>query len=317
MIAPRMALKVIAPEYGGPDVLRLVDEPVRAPGPDELVVRTRAIGTNPADYKQYTGAYGRDPARLPITPGMEAAGVVVAVGDEKGSFRTGDEVVLYRIERAYAEEVCVPFANAIAKPSKVPFEEAAGLLIVGTTAAHAITAARVAAGDTVVVHGGSGGVGHIAVQLAIAAGARVIATAGESSHEYLRQLGAEPVAYGAGLLERVRSLRAQGVDAAIDTVGTDEALDVSCELVSDRGRIVTIAAYRRGHELGVKVIGRDEDPGLELRFGARSWLLRDAEAGKLRLRIQSVYPLERVADAHRDLMSRHTHGKIVLTPARP
>jgi NADPH:quinone reductase-like Zn-dependent oxidoreductase len=179
----------------------------------------------------------------------------------------------------------------------------------------ALTVASVGAGDTVVIHGGAGGVGLMAVQLAVASGARVIATASESGHDYLRGLGAEPVVYGDGLLERIRAVAPDGVDAAVDTVGTDEAIDTSVALVADRNRIVTIAAFQRGFELGLKVIGGapGAGPGTEIR-SARLELVRQAEAGKLRVRVAATYPLAEVAAAHRALATGHTHGKIVLVP---
>jgi NADPH:quinone reductase-like Zn-dependent oxidoreductase len=156
----------------------------------------------------------------------------------------------------------------------------------------------------------------MAVQLAVNAGARVIGTASQASHAYLRELGAEPVIYGDGLVERIRALVPGGVDAAIDAVGSDEAVDASVALVSDRKRIVTIAAFQRGLELGLKIIGAGPggDPGTEIRAAARLELVRLAEAGKLQVRVAGTYPLSEAATAHRELAAGHTHGKIVLVP---
>jgi NADPH:quinone reductase-like Zn-dependent oxidoreductase len=186
----------------------------------------------------------------------------------------------------------------------------------GVTAVHALTATDVSTGDTVLVHGASGGVGLMAVQLAVNAGARVIGTAGETSHAYLRELGAEPVTYGDGLIERIRAIAPDGIDAAIDTAGSDEAVDVSVALVADRSRIATLVAVKRGFELGLKVLGAASgaDPGTELRTAARLELVRQAGAGKLRVRVAGTYPLGDAAAAHRELLSGHTHGKIVLIP---
>jgi NADPH:quinone reductase-like Zn-dependent oxidoreductase len=129
-------------------------------------------------------------------------------------------------------------------------------------------------------------------------------------------LGADPVAYGDGLVERVRALAPDGVDVAIDTVGTDEALDASIALVSDHDRIATIAAFRRGLELGVKVIGGapGADPGTAIRSAARLELVRLAGEGRIRVVVAAAYPLAEAAAAHRALADGHTHGKIVLTP---
>lgn len=315
-----MTTTVVATAYGGPEVLSVVDAPVGEPGTQQVLVQVRAAGANPVDYKQYSGAYGTDPSQLPMRIGREAAGVVTAVGGEAeglaGSIRVGDEVIAYPIQGAYAAGVIVPASSVVPKPSVLSFGEAAGLLLTGCTAVHALTVTGAGSGDTVIVHGAAGGVGLMAVQLAVIAGARVIGTASDGSHAYLRELGAEPVSYGDALLERLRALAPDGVDVAIDAVGSDEALDASLALVSDRGRIVTIAAFQRGSELGIKVIGGGPgaDPGTELRSAARFELVRLAEAGKISVRVAGTYPLVEAASAHRELMVGHTHGKIVLVP---
>lgn len=315
-----MAMIVVARAYGGPEVLSVIDDVASVPGPDEVVIDVRAAGTNPADYKIYSGAFSSDPSRLPLRVGMEAAGVVSAVGSaaqgQAGPVQVGDEVIAHQIHGAYATQVVVPASVVVPKPPAISFEEAGGLLLAGTTAVHGLSVIAVGAGDTVVVHGASGGVGLMAVQLAVNAGARVIGTASEASHGYLRQLGAEPLTYGEGLVERIRALAPDGVDAAFDTVGSDEAIDASVALVADHGRIVTIAAPRRGFTLGLKVIGGSPgaDPGTEIRAAARMELVRQAEAGKLRVRIAATYPLREAAAANRQLMTGHTHGKIVLIP---
>ncbi len=315
-----MTRAVVAAAFGGPEVLTVVDEAVAPPGRGQVLVDIRAAGTNPYDYKVYSGAYGHDPSRLPIHIGMEAAGTVSAVGDgaegPAGPIHPGDAVIAYPAHGAYASEVVVPASSVVPKPSKLSFEEAAGLLLTGCTAVHALKVTHIGRGDVVVIHGAGGGVGLMAVQLAVNAGARVIGTAAEASHADLRQLGAEPVAYGDGLLGRIRSVAPEGVNAAIDTVGSDEAIDASIALVSDRGRIVTIAAFERGVELGLKVIGAGPgaDPGTEIRSAARMELVRLCDAGKLKVKVVGTYPLVEASKAHRELMAGHTHGKIVLVP---
>ncbi len=315
-----MATTVVATAFGGPEVLAVIDEAVGSPVADQVLISVRAIGTNPVDYKLYSGESGHDPSMLPMHLGYEAAGVVAAVPEGTsgpvGPIREGDEVIAYPIFGAYAAEVLVPASSVVPKPSMLSFEEASGLMLVGTTAVHALRATAVTAGDTLVIHGASGGVGLLTVQLAVEAGARVIGTAGESSHEYLRELEAEPVVYGPGLEERIRALAPDGVDAAIDAVGTDEALDTSVALVADRERIATLAGARRGFELGIKVLGRPPgaDRGAEIRAAARLQLLDLAEAGKLEVIVSETLPLAEAATAHRQLARGHTHGKIVLIP---
>lgn len=189
-------------------------------------------------------------------------------------------------------------------------------MLTGATAVHALTAIGAGAGDTVLVHGAAGGVGQALVQLAVAGGARVIGTAGASGAETVRRLGGEPVGYGDGLAERVRAMAPDGVTAAVDAVGTDEALDTSLELVGDRQRIATIANFARGGQAGIKVLGSGPgaDPGTALRDAARLGLTALVEAGRLEVQVAGRYPLDDVAAAHREGMTGHSHGKLVLVP---
>jgi NADPH:quinone reductase len=168
----------------------------------------------------------------------------------------------------------------------------------------------------VLVHGAAGGVGLVVVQLAAGRGAQVIATASPAKHELLRGLGATPVAYGDGLADRVRAAAQDRVDAAIDTVGTDEAVDVSLELVADHGRIATIAAFGRAAGDGIKLLGGGPgaDPGEEVRAAAWQQLTAEAEAGRLQVFVGAAYPMTEVAAAHRESMAGHATGKIVLVP---
>ncbi len=311
---------VVATAYGGPEVLSVIDEPVGSPGPGEVRIEVRAAGTNPADYKSYSGVFGTDPANLPIHPGYEVSGVVTEVGDgaegPAGPINVGDEVIGYSVQGGYAAELVALGSAVLPKPATLSFEQASGLLLSGVTAVHTLVATRVSAGDTVVIHGAAGGVGLMAVQLAVAKGARVIGTASERRHDYLRQFGAEPVTYGEGLEERIRALAPDGVDAAIDMVGTDEAVEVSLALVADRGRIATIAAFGRAGKDGIKLLGGGPgaDPGTNIRNPARLGLVRQAEAGTLKVVVAATFPFAEVADAHRLLATGHADGKIVLTP---
>jgi NADPH:quinone reductase len=315
-----MASVVIAAAYGGPEVLSVIDEPAGEPGPGEARIEVRAAGVNPVDYKVYSGAFGRDPASLPLRLGSEAAGVITQLGPDAvgpaGPLQVGGEVIAYRAPGAYASELVVPVQALVPKPATLDWAQASGLMLTGATAWHCVVAAGVSDGDTVLIHGGAGGVGVMAVQLAVAAGATVIATASPARHELLRELGARPVTYGPGLAERVRDLAPGGVDAAIDLVGTDEAVDVSLDLVADRTRIITIAAFGRAGQAGIRALGGGPgaDPGTELRMAARLDLARLAGQGTLRVLVAETFPLARAADAHRAIMTGHTSGKIALIP---
>jgi NADPH2:quinone reductase len=311
---------VVATAFGGPEVLSVVEQPPGSPGPGEALLEVRAAGVNPADWKGYTGVFGTDPSKLPLRLGFEAAGVVSAVGPDAvgpaGPLAVGDEVIGFRLQGAYASALVVPAAALVPKPGTLDWAQAAGLMLTGATAVHALTAVRAGARDTVLVHGAAGGVGQMLVQLAVAGGARVIGTAGSSGAELVHRLGGEPVRYGDGLAERVRALAPDGVTAAVDAVGTDEALDVSLALVPDRQRIATIANFVRGGQAGIRVLGNGPgaDPGTDLRDAARLRLTDLAAAGRLEVVVAGTYPLEEVAAAHREGMSGHSHGKLALVP---
>jgi len=308
-----MSIAVVAAAYGGPEVLSVIDVDAPSPGPGQVALAVRAAGVNPIDWKLYSGAYGTDPAGLPMRLGFEVAGVVTALGDGVSGWQVGDEV-LARVQGGYADAVLADADALIAKPPTLDFAQASGLLLAGGTAVHTLTATEVGTGDTVLIHGAAGGVGHLAVQAAVARGARVIGTASERNHDLIRQWGGEPVAYGPGLADRVRALAPNGVTVAVDTVGTEEALDVSEELVADRGRIATIANFQRGTQDGVKVLGNGPggDPGAEIRRAAGDELAGLAADGQLTVVVRTTYPLAEAADAHRSGMTDHGAGKIAL-----
>ncbi|GAA5130975.1 NADP-dependent oxidoreductase [Pseudonocardia adelaidensis] len=316
-----MARVVKATAFGGPEVLAVVDEPVPAPGPGEVTIRVEAAAVNPIDYKIYSGLLGRDPDTLPQRVGMELAGVVTAAGPgahgPAGPLAVGDEVIAYRRDRpgAYATEVTWEAEFVVPKPARLSFAEASGLLLTGSTAVHALTATGVRAGDTLLLHGAAGSVGRHVAQLARDAGAEVIGTASPRRHDELSALGVRPVAYGPGLADRVRALAPAGVDAAIDAVGTDEAVDVSLELVADRERIATLAAFARGAEAGIQMLGTAPgatDRGDRVRRQAWPRLLELATAGRLRTAVTRTFPLAEAARAHAFVAEGHAGGKVVL-----
>ena len=315
-----MSRVVVATAYGGPEGLTVVDEPAGAPGPGEARIEVRASGVNPIDYKTYSGSFGTDPGRLPLRLGLEVSGEVTAVGPDAagpaGSVAVGDEVIGFRVSGGYAAELVVAATALVPKPPDLGWAEASGLMLAGATAWHAVIATAVGAEDTVLVHGAAGGVGLMAIQLAAARGATVVGTATPARHDLLREFGAIPVAYGDGLADRVRAAAPHGVTAALDLVGTDEAVDVSVALVTDRSRVATIASPRRGLEIGIKVLGGapGADPGTALRDAARLELARLAGQGRLRVVVDRTFPLENAADAHRLSMGGHVSGKIALIP---
>lgn len=319
-VAPTMTRYVVATAFGGPDVLSVLDEELAAPGPGEVLIDVRAAGINPVDAKLYSDTERSDDSKLPLRLGFEVAGVVRAVGPEavgpSGPVSVGDKVIAFRVSGGYADQLLVPATTIVPKPAEAGWEQAAGLMLAGTTAVHALAVTAVRTGDTVLVHGAAGGVGLMAVQIAKARGAHVIGTASAGRHQFLRGWGVQPVEYGQNLAEQVREIAQDGVDAAIDAVGTDEAIEVSLELVSDRRRIATIVAFERAQRDGFQALGGGPgaDPGTELRDAARLELVSLVEEGQLEVLVDQSFPLADVALAHGKLLQGHTHGKLVLVP---
>ncbi len=297
--------------YGGPEVLELgeVDDP--KVGPDAVLVKVRAAAVNPVDWKCREGYLDAIlPAVFPVVPGWDVSGVVVQPGPAVPEFSVGDEVIGYvRADvlsgGTFAEYVAAPVRTLARKPDSVSFEEAAGLPLAGLTALQMLNRVlEVKRGETVLVHAAAGGVGSIAVQLAVHLGARVIGTASERNHDFVRGLGGEPVSYGADMAERVRQLAPGGVDAVFDSVGGD-ALRASVNLLAPEGRLASIA-----------------DPEVTS-LGGRYWFVRPdpqdlqhlsdlADQGVVTVHVSETFPLERAADAHRLNEEGRTRGKIVV-----
>ncbi|MFF1357077.1 NADP-dependent oxidoreductase [Streptomyces sp. NPDC058297] len=302
--------------YGGPEVLEYGE--VRDPkvGPDSVLVKVRAAAVNPVDWKAREGylAPALD-AVFPVIPGWDVSGVVVQPGASVTEFATGDEVIGYVREDflsrgTFAEYVAAPVRTLARKPRNLTYEEAAGLPLAGLTAYQVLTGAlAVQEGDVVLVHAAAGGVGSIAVQLSRHLGARVIGTASERNHDFLRELGAEPVTYGEGLAERVRALAPEGVDAVFDTVG-GEALKVSADLLAPGGRIASIADASVVDLGGRYVFVRPDAADL-------TRLADLAEQDVVTVHVDETFPLERTADAQRLSAEGRTRGKIVVTVPWP
>lgn len=311
---------VVATAFGGPEVLELVEVEVPAPGPGQVTVEVRAAGINPVDAKIVAGTMGADPASLPLRVGLEVAGVVTAVGEgatgPAGPVEVGDEVIGYPVSGGYAGAVTVAAGSVFPKPPGLGFEAAAGLSLTGVTAYHLLEATGVTGADTVLVHGVAGGVGLATAQLALERGATVVGTARPDRHDDLRARGVAPVAYGAGLADRVREAAPDGVDVALDTVGTDEAVDVSLELVADRQRIATVAAFGRALDDGIQLLGGGPgaDPGTEVRSRGRLVLTELVERGALEVVVARSFPLAEVAAATALVAGGHAGGKVVLVP---
>jgi NADPH:quinone reductase-like Zn-dependent oxidoreductase len=305
-----MSRAVIYETFGGPEVLELREVPEPYAGPGEVRVRVAAAGLNPMDW----GIASRPEAaeQLGITVpsgfGYDFAGVVDEVGGGATGFAVGDRVYGGALGRAAADFVVVktPAEALWHTPEGISDEMAATLPVAGHTAAAALAAIDLRSGDTVLVGGAAGGVGVFAVQLAKLAGATVIGTASEGTFEFLRQFGAEPVAYGPGLADRVRTMAPDGVTAATDLFGTETA-ETALALGVPPERISTIAAGPNPPG-GVRATG-----GIDAGPDALQRITDAILAGKITVPIAATYPIEQTRDAVTLQAGRHIHGKIVIT----
>ena len=299
-------------EYGGPEVLSVERVAMPKMSQNSVLVRTRAAGLNPADYVLQEGL-GKDamPALFPVIPGWDVAGVVEQVGPGVWEFAPGDEVIGYVRSDvlhagSYAEFVAADVGTFVRRPRGMNWEAAAALPLAGLTAYQAVyRSLAVQSGEVLLVHGAAGGVGSIAVQLAVARGVRVLGTASSGNHAYLRTIGAEPLEYSGDLIDAVRDLAPDGVDAVLDTAGRG-GLDITPQVGTAAVRVATIAGE---HPLARPVFARLDRAHLES-------LVDLVEDGRLGVRVGGTFPLEQAADAQRALRSGGSPGKIVLVPTR-
>lgn len=296
---------VVFDRYGGPDVLQVADVDEPHAGPGLIRVAVRASSVNPIDWKLRSGALAEVmPVELPKILGYDASGVVDEVGDGVEGVSPGDEVFGFGVGFAAAEYALLD--DFALKPAGLSFEEAAGYPVAAETAVRALEALRLQAGQTVLINGAAGGVGTAAVQIALGRGARVIGTAGEANHDYLRQLGAEATTYGEGLPERVRELG--GADLAFDTAGRGAIPDL-VELTGSPDNVITIADYS-APRYGVRVTGASDGRAVHALAEAAQLFVE----GKFSLPVAGVFPFAEAAEAHRLSEAGHVRGKLILTP---
>lgn len=298
-------------QYGGTEVLEQTERPMPKVSPGAVLIQVKAAGVNPVDWKVMSG--GLDPymdVNFPVVPGWDVAGVVAAVGFDTPEFKVGDEVYSYGRRDTvqggtFAEFVALPASVVAHKPQSLSWEQAAGLPLTGLTAQRTLDALGLNAGATLLIHNGSGSVGRTAIQLATLAGIRVIATGSAKNHARLRELGAEPVEYGDGLVERVQALAPDGVDAVADFAGG--VLEATLAVLKEGGKHASIADWtvlgHGGQYIWVRPDARELD-----RLSAL------VDAGTLAVDVAATYPMQELASAFAESMSGHGSGKIVLTP---
>jgi NADPH:quinone reductase-like Zn-dependent oxidoreductase len=294
-------------EFGGPEVLRVDDvaEPHAVAGAVRVAVR--AAGVNPVDWKIRSGAMAASKTlESPRIIGSDVAGVVDEVGDQVTDASIGDKVFGNAVGGGTADYAVLD--HYAIKPAGLSWAEAAGLPVATETALRVLKLLGLGAGQTLIVNGGAGGVGIAAIQFARERGARVIGTASESNHEFLRELGAEPTTYGDGLVERVREFAPDGVDLAFDAAGHG-ALPALIALTGSPDNVVTIADFT-APSLGVRVTTGGD---------GRSWeaLGQAAELhdlGRFTMPVAGILPFSQAAEAHRLSEDGHVRGKLVLVP---
>ncbi|RPF33272.1 NADP-dependent oxidoreductase [Streptomyces sp. TLI_185] len=296
---------ILFDRFGGTEVLHEADIEVPQPGSGQIRVRVKAAGLNALDGKIRSGAMEATfPTPLPAVPGGELAGVVDALGEGVQDVKVGDEVLGWSDTGSYAEYALA--TTVVPKPAGLDWQHAVALPVAGETAERVLDLLGVTAGETVLMHGAAGAVGTLAVQLATARGARVIATAGPANQDYLTSLGATATLYGEGLVERVRALAPDGVDAVFDLAGKG-ALEDSITLRGGTERIVTIADFR-AHQLGITF----SSGGRERSAAGLAALAQDAATGKIVTTV-TASPLDRAATAQQVSDAGHVRGKLVLT----
>jgi NADPH:quinone reductase-like Zn-dependent oxidoreductase len=299
-------------EYGDFDVLRVeeVDDPV--PGEGELLLRVKAAGVNPIDWKILHGwLSGGQPLAEPRGLGFDVAGIVERVGPGVIGVAPGDELLGSPTTPAYAELALSRPAMLVRRPPGVPWEVAGGLGVVVGTAYATLARLALREGETLLVLGASGGVGSMATQLAAARGVRVIGTVSPSKLEQVRSLGATPVAYGDGLADRLRDAAPGGVDAVLDASGHGE-LAAAVELAGGPERVLTIASSAEAAEQGVEF---HAGGGGENTITALEEVLPLIEAGTISFPVAGIYDLGQVGDALHESEHGHPAGKLVVMPA--
>lgn len=314
-----MTRAIVYTEFGSPDVLHQIEIPEPVADSGEVVVRIEAAGVNPIDAKLRSGKRPSPPIEEPRRVGTDGAGIVTGIGAGVDGFVIGDRVAIRDTPGTYASELAVPAERLALLPDSVTAAEAAGVGIPAGTAYQSLRSLGVAEGDVLLVHAGSGAVGQAAVQFAVAWGATVIATGKPARHEQLRELGAIPVAYGDGLLDRVREVAPAPVTVALDCAGTDEAIETSLALVEDRDRIATIVRGPDAASFGIRAFSGGSPTPLtaqELAWRAEAVPATIAliASGDFVVELGQELPLEQAARAHELVESHAADGKIVLVP---
>jgi NADPH:quinone reductase-like Zn-dependent oxidoreductase len=306
-------------EFGSLDAVEVVEVPAPTAADDGVVVEVKAAGINPIDWKLILGIRPTPPITSPRRIGTDAAGVIVESGEAVDGWSIGQHVIVRGAAGALATHVVASASQLDALPSSLDFEQGAAMGVPVGTAYQALKSLGVIRGTRLLIHGGSGSVGQAAIQFARSWGATVVATASEANQARLRELGAIPVVYGPGLLERIRTAAPDGIDLILDAAGTDEALEASFALVPDRQQIGTIVVGFKAAELGIRAWSGGSpvpltDEEQRLRHEAIGAAAELVARGEFEVEIGARFPLEKAADALKLSKSGSVRGKIVVIP---
>ncbi|MET8629312.1 NADP-dependent oxidoreductase [Kitasatospora sp. NPDC004669] len=293
-------------EYGGPEVLKIVELPDPHPGPGQVRIKVHAVGISGTDWKLRAGTLSFG-ATLPQTTGTDVAGVVDEIGEGVTDVAVGDRVFGVSDNAAGAAELALLTFRAVIPPS-LGFVDAAGLPVALETATRALDQLGVTNGTSLFINGASGGIGGTATQLAVARGARVIGAASAANQNYLRLLGAEPVTYGDGMTERVRVLAPDGVDAALDVAGSG-VLPELIDLAHGADHVITLADFQGAKDHGVHFSSGFADGHA---FHSLHTIGELIEAGRFWLPVDRTFPLADIAEAHRVSEHGRVRGRLVL-----
>lgn len=308
--------QIVIPEFGSAEVLAFQEVDIPQPKAGEVLVKVAYAGINPIDVKTRAGlgwAAAENKDNLPWVPGYDISGSIAGLGEGAQAFEVGQEVVGFigfpLRAGGYSQYVCVPETELTALPNTVTLEAAAALPLAGQTAAQAINKAQVQEGERVLILAGAGGVGHIAVQLAVATKAEVYTTCSERNLDYLATLGAHAINYEFA----PASERLSDVDVLIDLVGGDVALD-ALKCLKDNARVITIPTItaelvcEKAKLLGFKASGMLVSPDTK----QMETLLYMVGVGLLKTEIQHVFPYSQVVEAHQQVETSRTRGKVLL-----
>lgn len=299
-------------QFGGTDVYYIADLPMPSPAPGQALVRVKAAGINPGETAIRTGSLEKQfPSTFPSGQGSDFAGIIEAVGADVSQFAVGDEVIGFTNDRnSQAEYIAVDASLLIPRPASVSWEQGGSLFVAGTTAHAGVAVLKLHPGELVVVSGAAGGVGSLAVQLAKNTGADVIGLASPVNHDWLRQKGVTPVAYGDNTGQAIRdAAQSRPIAAFFDTFGHGY-VDLAIQLGVPKERINTIIDFAAAARYGVNTAGNTEGASVDVMRD----LARQINDGTLEFIVERTYPLAQVKAAYDELDNRHTHGKIVLLP---